>query len=416
MHSSTSSSDARPDSRRVALRTTAAGLLLLLAGLLWSRCHIEVIDIVQPEKMRLREALQALPAVAEQPGDTLLFFGSSLVWNGFVPDTFDAQLREHGVEVASFNLGFGGLNPTVQRVLVRRIRAAYERAGRRSRLTLVEFNPFQTTQVRARSDERVADQHAMMLATSAQVARLWLTSPERAARHFASRTFRKSLSPEAVTSAVGAIVAEVGKGLGPAPTERPSPEEQLRLDRRQQAAIDVAVGLARAYRGIPTMWELEVRGGTRMDFPEIHDALEVLLAPIDWDQRDDLAMRVRCCDIEQLRFAPELGDDFIALVDEFSAISDRVEVVLMPVNHAWVERTPEARVRMRDVVARIERETGVPVADFQSSPKLDPEMFWDVTHLGFITGAPVFSAHLADHYAPMLSAALAASTASGPGD
>ena len=91
--------------------TRSPGLLMLLAGLLWSRCHIEVIDIVQPEKKRLREALDALPEMAAHPGDHALFFGSSLVWNGFVPDIFDARLRERGVELASFNLGFGGLNP-----------------------------------------------------------------------------------------------------------------------------------------------------------------------------------------------------------------------------------------------------------------------------------------------------------------
>ena len=50
-----------------------------------------------------------------------------------------------------------------------------------------------------------------------------------------------------------------------------------------------------------------------------------------------------------------------------------------------------------------ERETSVRVVDFQSTPHIDPEQFFDVTHLSPLTGARVFSAHLADHYAQVLA-------------
>jgi hypothetical protein len=45
--------DVRSDLRRVELRTAIAGLLLLTGGLLFTRCHTEVFDILQPEKKRL---------------------------------------------------------------------------------------------------------------------------------------------------------------------------------------------------------------------------------------------------------------------------------------------------------------------------------------------------------------------------
>ena len=121
MRSSTSSSSGAvreggrvpvEDPRRVALRTAVAGLLTLIAGLAFMRCHIALLDPVMPEKQRLREAVAALPQVAAAPGDAVIVFGSSLVWNGFKPLVFDDRLRETGVEVTTWNFGFGGLNPS----------------------------------------------------------------------------------------------------------------------------------------------------------------------------------------------------------------------------------------------------------------------------------------------------------------
>ena len=397
--------DVRSDLRRVELRTAIAGLLLLTGGLLFTRCHTEVFDILQPEKKRLHEAIVELPAIAAYPQQTALFFGSSLVWNGFLPEVFDARLSERGVGLASFNLGFGGLNPEIQRVLARRLRTAHEAVGRRAKLAIIEFNPFQTTRVRAIGDGFVRDQHLMMLATRTEIAALALEAPERAARYFSGQVFRNSLSAETVTGSLGFIATGIGGmiDVDHADVEKPSAEAQRELDRRKQAVIDVLVGLWRAHGGIPRLWELEFRGEMRLDFPETHDALEIGLRPNDWNQLDDLEMRLRCCDIEELRFDEALVEEFIALVAEFSAFADHVEVVLMPVNHAWVKRTAAAEGRLRAVVERIERETAVRVVDFQSTPSIDPEQFFDVTHLSPLSGARVFSAHLADHYAQVLA-------------
>jgi hypothetical protein len=407
MPSSTSNSETgrRGDAGRVELRTAIAGLLLLVGGLLFARCNIEILDVVQPEKKRLREAIEALPAISSYPQPTAIVFGSSLVWNGFVPEIFDDVLAGHGIDLASFNLGFGGLNPEIQRVLAQRVRRAHQAAGRRIKLAVIEFNPFQTTSVRASRDALVRDQHLMMLATPTQIAALALQSPQRAARYFSGHFFRKSLSAETVTGSFGFIAAGVGEVFDPADPNaaKPSAEMQAVLDRREQAVIDSLFGLVRAHSGVPPMWEFDFRGKMRMEFPETRDSLEVSLVPNDWDQRDDLDMRIRCCDIEELRLDPDLVEDFIALVAEFSAFADTVEVILMPVNHAWVVRSAAGEQRLRAAIERIEREARVRVADFQAIPKIDPEQFFDVTHLSPLTGARVFSAHLGEHYARVLA-------------
>ena len=106
--------------------------------------------------------------------------------------------------------------------------------------------------------------------------------------------------------------------------------------------------------------------------------------------------------VEELRFDERLVADFIELVGEIAAVSERTEVVLMPVNHAWVKRSPAALERLREVVLRIARETGLPVLDFQSPPSLDASHFWDATHLTPSGGMRAFSVFLADHYAPSI--------------
>ncbi len=87
MPSSTSSSqrNRRGNAGRVELRTAIAGLSLLIAGLLLARCNREILDIVQPEKNRLRESVEALAANSFYPAEAALVSGSSPVSNGFVP-------------------------------------------------------------------------------------------------------------------------------------------------------------------------------------------------------------------------------------------------------------------------------------------------------------------------------------------
>ena len=116
---------------------------MLIAGLLFARCNMEILDIVQPEKKRLRESVGALPAISVYPGETALVSGSSLVWNGFVPEVFDAGLADHGVdpadhvEVISMPVNHAWIERTA--AAQQRIGAVAERIERETNLRVVDF-------------------------------------------------------------------------------------------------------------------------------------------------------------------------------------------------------------------------------------------------------------------------------------
>ncbi len=411
MPSSTSSSDpvvasSELGTRQVALRAVVAGVALLTAGLLFTRCQTYVLDWVLLEDTRLREAVGLLPEVAETPGPAALFFGSSLVYVGFSPAVFDARLEEHGVDLRSYNFGFGGINPSIQRVLARRVRLAFEEQNRTLALTLVEFTPFQATEARARSNARSREQSLMMLATPTDILHLSLESPERAARTFVVRYLRMGLTAEAMTQVFGGLATTLLSAVlpsGAAALELP-PEEVQAQREVQQAGLGLLVGLAKVYGGKPDPWDPEFRGELRLIFPETREHVLRLMQQTPSAFQSDLENRIRCCDIVDLGFDDALIDDFIATVRELAAISERVEVILMPKNAAWVKNPPEALARQSEVLDRIQRETGVPIADFQTLPGFDGSRFRDSTHLTSHEGKPEFSRLLADHYAPALRA------------
>lgn len=123
------------------------------------------------------------------------------------------------------------------------------------------------------------------------------------------------------------------------------------------------------------------------------------------DQRlaDDRLRRITCCDIEELHFEETLIAAFIRTVKNFQEFSDHVEVVLLPRNHDWIQRPPEAQERIRVVLERIERETGVTVRSLEDRPEITPEMFSDTTHLARYGGDVPYTSMLVEIYAPILA-------------
>ncbi len=410
MPSSTSSSESEsprvdPDSRRLALRTLLVGVSLLTAGMLFTRCQTFMLDWVLLEDVRLREAIAEIPAVASTPGSTALVFGSSLVFVGFSPAVFDARMEEHGIDLQSWNFGFGGLNPEIQRVLARRVRAAFESENRTLALSLVEFNPFQATKARAASNERSRDQLLMMLATPADILKLALESPERAARTVVVRYLRGSITAEAMTEIFGELAKLPLTAVFPDehPDEQEVPPEQAAaIDERQEAMLELAFAMLEVHGGKPTFWELEYGGELRLLFPETEEYVVRMMQPTPYELERDLENRIRCCDIVDLDFDESLVADFIATVQDLAAVSERVEIFLMPKNTDWVQTSPEGMQRQRDVLERIRRETGVRIADFQEVPPFKGSKFFDVSHLTVHEGMPEFSRILADHSARVL--------------
>ncbi len=404
MPSSTSSSEPQ---RTVALRAVVAGVALLSAGILFTRCQTYVLDWLLLEDTRLREAVGLLPEVAATPGPTALVFGSSLVYVGFSPSVFDARLKEHGIDLRSYNLGFGGINPSIQRVLARRVRLAFEEQNRTLALTLVEFTPFQVTEARARAQARSREQNLMMLATPTDMLNQFLESPERGARTFVVHYLRMGLTAEAMTQLFGVLTTRLLSAV--LPSGRPAepelaPEEVQARREMQQAGIGLAMGIFKVYGGKPDPWDPEFRGELRLIFPETREHAVRLMRQTPSAIQSDLERRIRCCDIVDLGFDDSLVEDFIATVRELAAISERVEIILLPKNVDWVKNPPEALARQSAVLERIQRETGVPIADFQTLPGYDGSLFRDSTHLTSHEGKPEFSRLLADHYAQALRA------------
>jgi hypothetical protein len=392
------------EARRVARRTVGMALVVALGALLFVRCNSAIIELAAAEQIRLREALDALPAVAKRAQPSAVIFGSSLIWMGVSVQDFDAELRANGVELTTYNFGFGGMNPESQRLLARRIRSEYEREGQRLALAVVEFNPFQATEARARNDQRTREQRQLMLLTLPEILDVVMSDPERGASLLATRYLRSSISADTIRAILGFAIQAIGGALDDdeMASALQGTAEPEASDENEEAQLQIGLGLFEAHGGIPPLWEIEQRGDANMLFPETRDAYASLASPSEAQLRADLDRRISCCDILELNFDAQLIRDFIALVDELAQVSDRVEILLMPIHPVLVRREPETQARYRALIARIQHDTGAGVVDFQLPHEIEARLFIDSTHLNLTHGRPWISRLLARHYASSL--------------
>lgn len=368
------------------------GLGVLLAALVMARGFIALIErTTSPDTRarltegagRVRDFLQVLPELATRE-DTALVFGSSIIQHGFSPEVFEANLR--GPRVTAYNLGFPGVEPEVQRLLAHRVAEAFQRSGRRARLTVVEFTPFLATLARDRASRfrELAQVKKALLATPGDLAETALRSPEEAS-HLAALQALGGHSPLAVTSV---LEHQLFDGLTP---EEPDTG-------RKALAARVRAGRARVEgRPVPE-WDAVRRGEVRLLF---HETREDYLA---WARlrsapevmEEDLAWRVESSDLLELRFDERKVAAFAEALRALAGVSERTVLLLGPRNRAWVQLTPEGRARLDEVVARLSREVGVPVVDLSEAPEFTPEDFIDVTHLNESSGRPRLSRRLAE--------------------
>jgi hypothetical protein len=355
---------------------------------------------------RIQAAQSALPDIAAAPGPKAILFGSSMVDFGFAPEVFDARLAESGIEMTSYNYGIGNMNPNLQLVLARRLRAEFEARGERVDLMLVEFNPFQATEKRRRWNAPI---HEAILSVVSPPRELWsqlFNDPERGVRLFTIKYLRDGMTAEANTMGLGYGVEAIADLLGLDDSDEMRSEEYRRvLDEREEMGMEL---FWRAREEMPDVgpgdWSLKTRGAAPRPealSPETVDLLARLMKNLQYPEsrRADLEDRIRCCDVLDLHFDEGLVRDFIAMVRELGAISDRIEVVLLPKNYDWVRNPPEALARQQAVLERIERETGARVSDYQYRPEIDERYFWDVTHLTIYEGQDRFTTLLADDWA-----------------
>lgn len=388
-----------PSSARIAARTLGVGIGLVLAALGLARGFIGYLERSTPSEVRgqysegtgrLVGFLEVLPEIARRE-DAALVFGSSLIQHGFSPESFEQHL---GVPVTAYNLGFPGVDPEMQALLARRVADSFEQAGRKARLSLVEFTPLQATvaRVRAQRFRELAAIKKALLADPLALARVARRSPEEAA-HLGALRLLGGTSPLVVKSLVERRLFD-----GPPPSWWPVPQPPDPIMERRAWVERIHAGRAAAERrGVPE-WDPVRRGEVRWIFDESREAYaawarlrtapELLEPERQW--------RVESSDMLELRFDEEQVRFFIEAVRALASVSRETRVVLAPRNPAWNQPTPAGRARLATVLARIEREAGVPVLDLSDSPEFSPEDFIDVTHLNESSGRPKLSRRLAE--------------------
>lgn len=352
---------------------------------------------------RVIEAREALPRVLREEGDLVMFFGSSMTEAGFSARYFDRVVNAQGGNVKSWNLGFGGLNPYFQDFLSRRIRETCESEGQRFRLVLIEFNPFQATRTRWQRAEATKDSYLSLLASDRELLEIALDDPERGTLLFNIKYFRDNVSAEVITTFFTG-----GFDDPPQNSDRPGLDEaaQARLD---ELSTELSARFETEYPDWDgSEWNYAWQGAGTVPWERPADTVAMIAEYYGYfrneqSMHNDLLHRVATADILDLEFEELLIEHFIAMIANFRAIADEVEVVLLPRNTEWVQYTPEVEARLNSVIERIQREAGVPVRNHQTLPEITPDMFVDSTHLGRYIGDIPYTEFLAGQYAERLA-------------
>lgn len=404
MSSSTSSSDSAAGSRGIYLRILLAILLGMAVALGLVRVFTAANGAGSQSLLgRVLQAQAAIPQIAAEENDLVMFFGSSMVHAGFSPREFDMGVAALGGNTTSFNFGFGGLNPMFQDYLSRRIVEGFEAENRRLKLVLIEFNPFQTTITRRNRAVALEESYIALLASPGELWEIFLADPERGLRMLEIRYLRDGVSAEMITTFFWSEPFQ-RPGASTTLVEEESVEERLnevlgKMGERFEAEYP-------DYDG--SDWYYPWRGGGTIKSERSAETLEMVeeyyvLTQTDYQMDGDRLSRIQTGDIIDLEFDTDLVDAFIAMVRNFKQIADHVEIVMLPKNTDWIINPPEAVARQAAVVERIQRETGVPVRNFQEIDSVKNDMFGDTTHLNRYHGAAAFSGFLAKEYVDRLA-------------
>lgn len=351
---------------------------------------------------RVLEAKNALPQIVAEPHDLVMVFGSSMVEAGFSPREFDQRVKERGRDdIKSFNFGFGGLNPFYQEILTRRIKEAFDQADRQLKLSVIEFNPFQTTITRYHGNRMLEDSYITILGTNEELWDIMLADPTRGFRLFNIKYLRNSVSAEMATSFFGRALQEPRKRTE---LER-DPERQERLRELGPILNEAFEKEYPDFNG--SDWYYPWQGGGTIASERSPETLaafdeyyELILDPARLD--DARLNRIHTADIIDMHFSEELVLKFIDIVNQFKTFSEQVEVVMLPRNTAWITHSEAGAKRLQAVIKRIEQATGVTIKNHQDLPVIKPSMFSDATHLNRYQGAAAYTRYLADEMAPLL--------------
>lgn len=350
---------------------------------------------------RVNESRDALQQIVREPEDVVMFFGSSMTRAGFSPRKFDADLQKMGKQVTSFNFGFGGLNPYFQDFFSRRIVEEFEESDRRLKLTMIEFNPFQTTTTRWNRARPVLDAFLTLLASDKELFEIARQDITRGVRLFNIKYVRANISAEMITTFFGREI------FPPQRRQQFRDDEETVAERRRLGRL-LNEQFDKDYPNyVDSEWSYEWRGAGTI--PEERSAETLALfdefyavSQTDARMKNDRLSRIRSADIEELNFEPLLVEHFINIVKNFQRVSDNLEVIMLPKNSKWIKTSPEAEERLARVIAQIEAATGVTIKNHQSIPEITSDMYRDTTHLSRYRGDIAYTDFLVSQYSNIL--------------
>lgn len=409
---STSNSDQRinhssPDdvirykARRVmALKTIALGGGAILLGMLLVRAAVSLVQRSAPSPFsieRIQASAEALPAalqVAENDTSKIVYvLGSSLVEFGFSPEVFDQKLKETGVDVHSYNFGYGNADPSIHYLFAKKLVKTFANEADRIDLVVFEFAPFQATLAREKNSKKLDQVVEAVFSDGDDLLALALKKPQEAIEFFNLKYIRNGVPADAVTALFGKSIPTENRIAIKDPEQPPVSALAIQL-------FQHFVGM-RSQKGHPGEWFVEDRGGLPVDVgSEVRELASRVTTRLQNPQRMEASRqdRLNCCDIENLEFSEALVAQFIAAIKEAQKVSKRVDVLMMPRNQDVIHLTEAGRQHLRDTVLRIKQETGVTIVDFSDSPAYPRESFFDSDHLTLFGGRLQFSRELADYY------------------
>jgi hypothetical protein len=381
----------------IVLRAAGSAIVVLALALLSARVFAECVERVVPIHSRfslleLARTAAAIDAVDHERVDAA-FIGTSAVWFGFDPRAFDAVLAGRGHPLASFNFGLVPTSAQLQRFFADSICERHRARGTRWPLLLYELAPseFLDKMVAVdNSDPAIAAYKAQVAAMILRPARLiseLRRDPEGTLRALLARPLGYR-APAAVSADLTTYLYE---DLEPAPWRQPVPERFAAFKR-----------FADIHRQIT--WLPEGRGFVPVG-PDARAAYDEVLR---LNHTEQALARQRVGATKELGLLPmEVNADaverIIAQIRALARCPERVVLVVMPLSpNIMRAMPPEARQRLADVIAKVQRDTGYPLIDLVDPPELGLDDFNDAEHLSLTVGAGKLSTLLARRVADLL--------------
>jgi hypothetical protein len=364
---------------------------------LTARTFAEGVERVVPIHSRfslleLSRTAGTIDAVVNERVDAA-FIGTSAVWFGFDPRRFDASLAARGHSLTSFNFGLVPTSVRLQRFFADSICESHRARGTRWKLMLYEVAPSEFLEKMVAvdtSDPSIAAYKEHVTAMTLRPARL-LSELRRDPGGTLRALLAKPLGYRAPFALSEAVTAYLYEDLEPEPWRQPVPERFAAFKR-----------FADVHR--QTTWLPEGRGFVPVG-PDARASYEEVLR---LNHTEQALARQRVVATKELGLLPmEVNDDAVErIVEQIRVLArcpERVVLVVMPLSpNVMRAMRPEARKRLADVIAKVQRDTGYPLLDFVEAPELGLDDFSDAEHLSLTVGAEKFSTLFARRVAELL--------------